>query len=478
MSGWGTIYNNAKFSLDLYTRRIAALQEQVASGARVNRASDDPADAYRIMKLNAQSASLTQYDRNLKDVTRTLELGHSLITEVSHNLQLVTQKLEQGASGTYNEANRVILGEDINSILDQVLALANTENLGRYVFGGAKSDTKPYAFETEEGYVTAVRYQGSQTDLPVPIAPGVEMSGVMVGEEVFRRDDRRSPEFLGETGASPGAGTSNVRGNLYLELTHKETNILADPDATNLRVSGNPGLADTVLGRHDLIVDVPAKTIRFAAGGPTVSFAGTETALAVADSYGNVVHLDVSALNGALPGAATVTIQSDGQFALDDGPAVDVTDFTQTSLALTDPDGRVLYVNTTGIHATGLESIRVPGTSDLFETLIFARDVLLNQRGLSESDQLQLVRASAAAVEEALSGVTQSMTFMGGRLEALDTLEGSMEAVKASADDQAAALENADIVQLAADLARMQTLYQMTLATASKLLTTSLLDYL
>lgn len=477
MSGWGTIYSNTKYSLSMYSQRIAALQEQVASGARVNRASDDPGDAYRIMRLKAQSASLEQYERNVQEATRTLELGHSLISEVSNNLQSVLQKVEQAASGTYSDANRVVLGEDINSILDQVLALANTENLGQYVFSGANSHVKPYAAETQDGYVTAVTYQGSRTDLPVPIAPGVEMSGVTVGEEVFRRDDRRPPEFLGETGVSTGTGTSTVRGNLSLELTHKETNVVADAAGTNLQISG-VGPAHTVLGRHDLVVDVQGQTIRFADGGPSVSFDGTETALAVADSYGNSVFVDVSALNGAVVGEATVTIQSDGYLTFDGGPAAEVSDYTDTNVAVTDPDGRVLYVNATGIHATGRAPVRVPGTADLFETLIYVRDVLLNERELSTAEQLELVKAAALSVDEVMAGVTQSMTFMGGRLEALDTLEGSLEAVRANADDQAATLENADIVQLAADLARMETLYEMTLATASKLLNMTLLDYL
>ena len=479
MGGWGTIYNNTKLALGQHSQRIAALQEQVASGARINRASDDPADAYRILNLRAQSDSLTQYTRNLQEVTRTLELNYSLVSEISTNLRSVAQKLEQAASGTYNDSNRVILGKDIDSVLQQVLALANTKSLGRYAFSGAASDVRPYLTETEGGYITAVRYQGSRTDLPVPIAPGVEMSGVLIGADVFRSDNAGTPEFLGETGAAAGTGTSNVRGSFYLEITHKETTVTADPSGVNLQVGGSSAAGDTVLGVRDLIVDPSGKTVRFADDGPTFSFTGTETDLAVRDADGNVVHLDVSALNGAVVGPVTVTIQSDGYLSLGDGaPVTELTDFTEANLAVTDADGRVLYVDATGIRATGLETVRVPGTADVFETLIFARDALLNDRGLPRAEQLKLVQTSLESLEEVIAQITQSMTSVGGRLEALDTLEGSLRTIRASADDQAGALENADLVQLAADLARMQTLYEMTLATASRLLSTTLLDYL
>jgi flagellin-like hook-associated protein FlgL len=42
------IYNNTSYALNLNTEAIGTLQEQVSSGSRVNRASDDPSAAYQI----------------------------------------------------------------------------------------------------------------------------------------------------------------------------------------------------------------------------------------------------------------------------------------------------------------------------------------------------------------------------------------------------------------------------------------------
>ena len=70
------------------------------------------------------------------------------------------------------------------------------------------------------------------------------------------------------------------------------------------------------------------------------------------------------------------------------------------------------------------------------------------------------------------------MGALGGRLEALDTLTSSMSDLKGTTDDQANGIESADMAQVAVDLATTQTLYQMSLATAAKLLSTSLLDYI
>jgi flagellar hook-associated protein 3 FlgL len=477
MGVWGNIYNNTRVALRTHALRLTELQEQAASGARINRASDDPADAYQIIRLRAQSESLRLYGDNLQEVIRTLDLTYTVVQQISDELRSVLEKLEQSVSGTYNQDSRTILGENIDVVVEQVVSLVNTSNLGQFLFSGARMGAQSYVSETDGRYITSVGYQGSMDNLPVPVAPEVEVPGTVVGEKFFRANDRGAPEFLGNTGARGGRGTSSVRGNLYLELTHKETNVVSDPDGVNLQMSPNPDLTDTILGRHDLIVDTTLNTIQFA-GGPVTTFTGTETGLAVHNADGDVVYVDVSNLN-PLPGPATVTIQADGYLSLDDdAPAVELTDFTDDNVAVLDSDGRVLYVNATGIERTGLEAVRVPGTSDIFDTLIHAGQVLRNDRGLSDSEQRELLRDCSVDMREVIARVTQGMTSLGARLEALDTLGTSLENIRASADDQAGELENADIAQVATDLARTQTLYEMTLATTARLMALSLLDYI
>ena len=478
MSTWGAIYNNTRMSLHLHSRKILELQEQAASGARVNRASDDPGDAIRILELRAQSESLERYGKNLDEVVRKLELSYSVTQEVNDNLRSTLEKLEQAASGTYNDNTRAILGETVNSILDQIVALANSNSLGQFLFSGAKADTKPYVTETDGQHITAVTYQGSRENLSVPVAPGVEFPGSVVGEKFFGLDDRQAPEFAGNTGAAPGSATSSVRDNLELQITHKETNVAADPDGSGLAMTGSTSVTDTVLGRHDLIVDTTAQTIQFAAGGPATNYTGAETSLGVFNADGDAVYVDVTGLN-ALGAPATVTIQSDGRLSIDEAAAaVDVTDFTAENVAVLNSDGEVLYVDARGLVRTGVENVRVPGTFNVFGTLIHAREALLNERNLPRAEQMALVSNALESVKEVMVGVTQGMTSLGAQLEALDTLDTSMANIQASASDQAGALENADLVQVAADLARTQMLYQMTLATTSKLLTVSLLDYI
>jgi len=478
MSSWASIISTGQAGLGNHARRMVALQEQAATGARINRASDDPSTAYRILTLRAQAGMLGTYAENLADVAGMLEQNHNVVSEVSSSLQTVLAKVEQAASGTYGQSARNVVAGEIDGILEQMLFVVNTDAFGRYLFSGAKTDTAPYASESDGEYITAVRYMGSSESLPVPVAPGVTVSSVAVGERAFRSDDRQDPNMLGQTGATAGSGTATIRGDVYVQIAHDQTTITNDPDGSGLAVSGAAAFVDTALGEYDLVVDVPGQTIAFV-GGPAVAFAGTETALAVANADGDVVHVDVTGLNGALVAPATVSIKSTATVSIDGGGApVALSDFTETNLALADAEGRLLYVDVRGVRRTGLEPVRVPGTFDLFGTLIQARDVLRNARGLTGEEQHLLLQKSYESIREIIGTVTRTMTSTGARLEALDVTGRSLDNIQFSAEAQAAAMEEADLVEVAAELARAQMLYEMALASTSRALSLSLLDYL
>ena len=53
-----SVYNNITFALQLHSNAMLNLQEQASPGSRVNRPSDDPSAAYRVLGLNSQQRYL------------------------------------------------------------------------------------------------------------------------------------------------------------------------------------------------------------------------------------------------------------------------------------------------------------------------------------------------------------------------------------------------------------------------------------
>ena len=72
-------HNNVSFALNLHYEAMARLQEQAYTGSRINRASDDPSAAYRVLGLNSQKRSLGNYMDSLLEVISLLDISSTAI---------------------------------------------------------------------------------------------------------------------------------------------------------------------------------------------------------------------------------------------------------------------------------------------------------------------------------------------------------------------------------------------------------------
>jgi flagellar hook-associated protein 3 FlgL len=193
---------------------------------------------------------------------------------------------------------------------------------------------------------------------------------------------------------------------------------------------------------------------------------------------------------GAKAGTGTSNIRGDtwltvtgtvGNYdlSIDDGLSTFNTDGTDTNLAVTDSTtGKILYIDTTEITGPGVEMVSVPGTYDLFNTLIGIRDMLRNERGLTGAQLHDLQDNALSALEEINQLIVQTEVAVGTKIGFLDNLQGSLERLKYDAEDEATLLQEADIAQIAIDLSRREVLYQMSLSVAGKLMSVTLLDFL
>jgi len=392
------IYNNVSFALHLHSEALFRLQEQVSTGSRINRVSDDPTAAYRVLGLNSQKMSLKNYMDNLSQANSALEISLTVVNNMISYIVDGKAHLTQIISGTYGGAGqegqetRDILAGEINDTLEQMVLLANTRHMDEYLFGGDNTASAPYVVQRSNGEITSVTYQGSYEDRDIEVAPGVESNIFYVGDDIFRSDSRSTPVFYGDTGAAAGTGTSSVTGDVWLTVT---------------------GSA----GNYDL--------------------------------------------------------------SIDDGLTTFNTDGTDTNLAVTDSrTGKVLYVDTTGISSTGVDVVSVSGTYDIFNMLISVRDILRNGRGLSNAQLTELQNFSIGSMEEMRSLLVQKSVSMGSKMGFLENLNSTLEDIKFNVEDETVMLQEADIAQIAIDLARREILYQMSLSVGGRLMSMSLLDFI
>ena len=134
-------------SLAQLQRRQKALseaQEQLTSGKRVLRASDDPAAAAAAERA-LSAASRSDAQRRALDASRVAtQLTESALGEAGELLQQAREMLVSAGNISQTDADRGRLGDLMRGLRADLYALANRRDSdGRYLFGGQGSDGPP-----------------------------------------------------------------------------------------------------------------------------------------------------------------------------------------------------------------------------------------------------------------------------------------------------------------------------------------------
>ena len=265
-----------------------------------------------------------------------------------------------------------------------------------------------------------------------------------------------------------------MRGDVYLTVGHTTTTGW-NTGTTGVAAGASSASGDTILGSHTLTIRVDGGTNYIKLGsGPEVTFTVGDADLELTNETGDKVYVNMSSWVGY---TGTVSLTSNGRMSIDDGASYTAIDFSANQAVTDSENDRILYVDSSSIVRTGAEPIRVPGTYDLFGMLINVRD-LLKDTSLDQLEQSQRLGEAIYSLDEVMAGVRQQMASLGARGNAMDAMAVSLEGISANADSQMSMLRDVDIAQIAIDLARTQTFYEMTLMSVSKVMQTSLLDFI
>ncbi|MCK8059838.1 MULTISPECIES: flagellar hook-associated protein FlgL [unclassified Fusibacter] len=129
-------------NLILNQRSMYTKQDQLATGKRIQRASDDPILSSKILKFTSDISELNQYDRNTTDALAWLEVTESAVYDNVGLLQRARELAVQAANGTNTTEDRQKLSNEINGLKEQLITNGNANFAGRYVFSGYETDKK------------------------------------------------------------------------------------------------------------------------------------------------------------------------------------------------------------------------------------------------------------------------------------------------------------------------------------------------
>ena len=207
------------------------LQNQAATGLRVQNPEDDPAAMRRILDLQAQSASVTQYQQNITQIQQQSTAAYSAM----QSLQTIANQASEiatSADGTTSSQDLATYATQVTQLIQQAAQLMNSQFEGSYLFGGTLTNQAPYVVnQNSAGQVTSVDYQGNTTVPSVEIAPGITLAAV---PNVGANTSGSGPQGL-ITDSRSGADFFNHLISLQNDLLAGNTGAISSTDATNLQ---------------------------------------------------------------------------------------------------------------------------------------------------------------------------------------------------------------------------------------------------
>ena len=220
-------------SLNSSTLSEQQLTSELSSGLRVSSLSDDPVAAGQSSLLNSsisqddtfvQTASTTQSLMQVADSTLS-----SVVTQLTSALSLAVS----GNSGTASASDLTSLSQQLSSVRDQVVSLANTSYQGVYIFAGSKGSVRPFTVDTSTSPATTT-YSGDSQASNVTTENGQLLQTTLAGSAVFM---------------APGADVMTALNNLVADFASGTVCSTASTDIGVLQTAlGNVSQQQTVLG--------------------------------------------------------------------------------------------------------------------------------------------------------------------------------------------------------------------------------------
>lgn len=141
--------------------KLEGIQEQLATGKKINKASDNPVNASQSMQLRSELDQFGSFQRNINDGLAYLGTVDSTLSTATNLYQSLRENAIQASNDTNSAESRFYIGQEVRGMFDQMVALSNTAFKGEYVFSGTNSQVAPY--EMRNGASNVVNGAGALT---------------------------------------------------------------------------------------------------------------------------------------------------------------------------------------------------------------------------------------------------------------------------------------------------------------------------
>lgn len=164
--------------------KMGTYQDQLATGKKINRPSDDPVVAMKGMHYRTNLTEVEQYQRNISEAYQWMENSEAGIEQGTQVLQRVRELMVQASNGTNGPEDLKAIGAEIKQLKEDLVGSANTQVAGNYIFNGTQTKEAPVTLNAD-GTVTV---NIDKSSFEIEVSKGVQLKANINSDNVFSED--------------------------------------------------------------------------------------------------------------------------------------------------------------------------------------------------------------------------------------------------------------------------------------------------
>jgi len=284
--------NNAKLNRELFD-----VNKQIASGVKIQYASDDIRVFSETMRLDNELVTIQQTKNSVESGYKFSDQTDVTLSEFTDDIERMRTLLVQAGNGTNDEASMDAIAAELRGIESNLKSLSNTSINGQYLFSGSAVDRKPI---DDKGI-----YHGNDADMEAFVGSHNKQTYNITGSDLF----------LGEEVSTKREITTNVvHSNLLIDYPNLQA---SDDDTKALTPSSS---IRNLMGDTDDVVDTDEKHFFYLRGTKSdgtsfkekMQMKDTDTVEDLMDRIGSAYG------NTNSVGAVDVRLNSSGEIVVED----------------------------------------------------------------------------------------------------------------------------------------------------------------
>jgi flagellin-like hook-associated protein FlgL len=266
-----SINRNAIFNLNKLASELQSINQKISSGKEMSSPSDDPVNLVGVLGLRSNIEEIKQYQQNLNYGQNIIIASESALSQIKGLLTEGRTLALAMANGSVSAENRASTAQQVQNLLELAVTLGNTQNAGKFVFGGYRTtgytnaEPAPFMVDTAQGY----RLNGNGM-APTSLATGdLVINGLAI--------DATVADGFSDVSANASAAAKATAINLMADATGVRAAVVPVSHMAGAGVeAGSMGVGDLVINGMDIfnLVDFPA--------GATVVTADTDNVVMAA----------------------------------------------------------------------------------------------------------------------------------------------------------------------------------------------------